>query len=90
MTPSGLIMKVTKSFNPQPGAGDITYVVVRRPFGHLFKEMERIFEKEQNVRVILDARNGDRRKQPKAVARDRRRKNRRAPREEMVEIIVSY
>ncbi len=89
-TPSGILLKVTKSFSPQEGTDGITYVVVKRPFAHLFREMERIFEKEQNVRVVLDGRNGDRRKRAGSAASERRRKNRRSKREAMVEIILSY
>ena len=88
-TPSKLLLKITKNFQPHEERDGITYVVVKRAYGHLLREMERVFEKEQNVRVILEGRNGDRRKSLAAIGEDRRHRDRRGRREEMIEIILS-
>jgi len=77
-----------KAYLPEEGAGIMT-IVVRQPYARLEKELCSAFKGQEDVRVILDRRCGERRKRPKAVAIECRKADRRRPKEELVEVAIS-
>lgn len=77
-----------KACLPEEGAGIMT-IVVQQTYAHLEKELRSAFKEQEDIRVILDRRHGERRKRPKAVAIDRRKADCRRPKEELVEVVIS-
>ncbi len=82
-----LTMKVVKKTHmSERELGNMT-VVIKRPYAHLEKELSRAFRGQEDVKVILDRRYGERRKRSLAVAKERRKAGRRRPNEEIVEVV---
>ena len=79
---------VKKAYMSEEGAGIMT-VVIMRPYAHLEKELHSAFKGQENVKVILDRRYGERRKERQAVATERRMAGRRRPKEELIEVVFS-
>jgi len=70
------------------GAGMMT-IVVMRPYTHIEKELRSVFKGQEDVKVISDKRYGERRKRLQDIAPERRKDDRRRPKEELVEIAIS-
>jgi len=88
-SPPKLTMRIAKIAQPfEEGAGIMT-IVVQRPYTHLEKELRDAFKGQEDVKVILDRRYGERRKRPEAVPLDRRKSDRRSPKKDMVEVVIS-
>jgi hypothetical protein len=64
-------------------------LILKRPFAGLERQLRLAFAHQANVRVIVDRRNGDRRRAAQAVAADRRRSGRRGLGAEMMEVVLS-
>ena len=64
-------------------------IIIRQPYTHLLKEMSRTFGGNEDVMVIVDRRYGQRRMERQAVKLERRRIDRRMPKEELVEVTLS-
>lgn len=77
---------VKKAYMSEGELGNMT-VVIRRPYTHLEKELNSAFKGQEDVKVILDRRYGERRKRSQAVAKERRKAGRRRPDEEIVEVV---
>jgi hypothetical protein len=65
-----------------------TCVVVRQPYMHLKKDLEKVFEGQTDVKVVVDMRTEDRRRGDTPVAQDRRLSDRRKEKPEMVQAVV--
>jgi len=88
-SPPKLTMRIAKIAQPlEEGAGIMT-IVVQRPYTHLEKELRDAFKGQDDVKVILDRRYRERRKRPEAVQLDRRKSDRRSPKKDMVEVVIS-
>jgi hypothetical protein len=88
-SPPEFTMRIARKTQPlEEGAGIMT-IVVQRPYAHLERELRNAFKGQEDVKVILDRRCGERRKRPKAVAVDRRKSDRRSPKKDMVEVVIS-
>ncbi len=82
-------MRIAKKDSlPEESAGMMT-IVVMRPYARLEKELRSSFKGEDDVKVILDKRYGERRKRLQAVTKDHRMADRRHPKEELVEVAIS-
>lgn len=64
-------------------------IVIQQPFAHLEKELRTVFKGQEDVNIIMDRRYGERRERPKAVKVDRRKSERRDPKEELAELVIS-
>ncbi|MBI4011604.1 MAG: hypothetical protein HY359_04790 [Candidatus Rokubacteria bacterium] len=64
------------------------YVVIRRPYAYLERELRRTFEGQEDVRVLVDRRSGERRTSPQPVALERRRAERRRSKAEVLEVVI--
>ena len=71
------------------GDGIKSIIVIRQPYAHLENELRNVFKGQDDVKVILDKRHGERRKESKAVAADRRKSDQRTPKEDLVEVVIS-
>jgi len=85
----GFLMKIAKATDPpQPGAGMMS-IIIRRPYAYLDKELYSTFEGQEDVKVLVDRRHGERRTRTQPVELERRRTDRRGPKEELVEVLLS-
>ena len=64
-------------------------IVIQQAYAHLEKELCAVFKGQEDVKVILDRRYGERRERRKAITVDRRKSERRDPKEELAELIIS-
>jgi hypothetical protein len=82
-------MRIAKKDSlPEESTGMMT-IVVMRPYARLEKELRSSFKGEDDVKVILDKRYGERRKRLQAVTKEHRKDDRRRPKEELVEVAIS-
>ncbi len=82
-------MRIAKKDSlPEESAGMMT-IVIQRPYARLEKELRSAFKGEDDVKIILDKRSGERRKRLQAISKDRRRADRRRPKEELIEVAIS-
>ncbi len=87
--PPKFTMRIAKKAHlSEEEAGTMT-IVVQQPYAHLERELRSAFKGQKDVKVILDRRQGERRKNTKAVGADRRKADRRHLKEEIVEVVVS-
>ena len=84
----GFLMKIAKATDPpEPGAGMMS-IIIRRPYAYLDKELYSTFEGQEDVKVLVDRRHGERRTRTQPVELERRRTDRRGPKEELVEVVL--
>lgn len=85
----GFLMRIAKATDPpEPGAGMMS-IIIRRPYAYLQKELCSTFEGQEDVKVIIDRRYGERRTRRQPCEFERRRADRRGPKEELVEVLFS-
>ena len=84
----GFLMKIAKATDPpEPGAGMMS-IIIRRPYAYLDKELYSTFEGQEDVKVLVDSRHGERRTRTQSVELERRQADRRGPKEELVEVLL--
>jgi hypothetical protein len=82
-------MRIAKKDSlPEETAGTMT-IVIHRNYARLEKELRSTFKGEDDVKIFVDRRSGERRKKQQAVGKERRMADRRYPKEELVEIAIS-
>lgn len=85
-----LQMRIAKQALPSKDKGGIkSIIVIQRPYAHLEKELRTAFEGQKDVKIIMERRHEERRKRVKAVELDRRKAERRNPKEDMVQVVIS-
>jgi len=72
---------------PEPGPGAMT-IIVQRPYAHLEKELRSTFAGREGVNVVVDRRYGERRLTKQPVAAERRRADRRTPKQELIRVLL--
>jgi hypothetical protein len=82
-------MRIAKKAQLSEEEAGIMTIVVHRAYAHLERELRSAFKGQEDVKVILDRRQGERRKNTKAVGKERRKADRRYLKEEIVEVVVS-
>jgi len=83
------LLRIAKGTNPPQGGPGMMSIIIHRPYAHLEEELNRAFKAQEDVKVTVDKRNGERRTTPQPVTADRRRADRRTPKEELVEVVLS-
>jgi hypothetical protein len=86
--PEFLLAIATRTSAPEKGAGAMT-IIVQRPYARLERELRSTFAGQKHVTVIVDRRLGERRVTGQPVAVERRRADRRMPKQEMVCVLLS-
>ena len=86
--PEFLLAIATRTSPPEKGAGAMT-IIVQRPYARLEKELRSTFAGQKGVTVIVDRRFGERRVAGQTVALERRRADRRTPKQELVRVLLS-
>ncbi len=83
------LLRILKGVSPsEEGTGNMS-IIIRQPYAHLEKELTKTFKGQGDVQVIVDKRNGERRKTQQDVERERRHADRRQPNEEIVDVVLS-
>ena len=77
----GLLLRIAKATNPPEQGAGMMSIIIRRPYAHLEEELCRAFEGQEDVKVIVDKRNGERRTSQHPVAMECRQADRRSPNE---------
>ncbi len=87
--PPKFTMRIAKKAHLSEEEAGIMTIVVQQPYAHLERELRRAFKGQEDVKVILDRRSGERRKMQQAVGGELRKSDRRYTKEEIVEVVVS-
>ena len=83
----GFVMRIVKANSPpELGAGIMS---IWRRYAYLEKELCSTFEEQENVKGIVDRRYAERRTGTQPIELERRRADRRRPKEELVEVVLS-
>lgn len=82
-------MRIAKKAHLSEEGPGVTSIIIRRPYARLEKELRSAFKEQEDVKVALDRRYGERRKRRQPVAIERRRADRRRPKDELVEVVIS-
>jgi len=82
------LLRIAKGTNPPQGGPGMMSIIIHRPYAHLEEELNRAFKAQEDVKVTVDKRNGERRTSRQPVELDRRRADRRTPKEELVEVVL--
>jgi len=85
----GFLLRIAKATSPPEHRAEVMTIVIRRPYAFLEKELRTTFEGQEDVEVIVDRRYRERRTRAHPVELERRRADRRRPREELVEVLLS-
>jgi hypothetical protein len=83
-----LAMKISKSVGSLKEAEGMV-IIIQRPYAHLEEEMRKTFSNGNKARVIIDRRMGERRGPAKEMSNERRRSDRRATKEQLLEVIIN-
>jgi hypothetical protein len=86
--PSGFLMKIISPASGIEQSPCTMSIIIRQPYTHLLKEMCRTFGGDEDVTVMIDRRCGQRRREKQPVELERRRIDRRRPKEELVEVTL--
>ena len=85
----GFFLRIAKTTTQPEKAAGMMFIIIRRPYAYLEKELRSTFGGQEAVKVIVDKRYGERRTSPQPVSLERRCADRRSPKEELVEVILS-
>jgi hypothetical protein len=64
-------------------------IIIQRPYAFLEQELKSAFKGQEDVKVIVNGRYGDRREKTQPTTKERRRIDRRRPQEELVQVLLS-
>ena len=87
--PVFLLRIFTGAFRREESSGrGLLYIIIRQPFAHLEERFRRVFEGQEDVKVIVDRRYRERRRGAHPVAPERRQADRRGAKDEVGEVVV--
>lgn len=64
-------------------------IAIQRPFEHLIDELNQAFASDGNIKVVLNRRQGERRKTDQSVEMDKRGADRRKLKKEILEVTIN-
>ena len=82
-------MTIIKATALPAQADGMMSIIIQRPYAFLEKELQSAFKGQKDVKVIVNGRYGERRGEIKPATTERRRTDRRRPKEELVEVLLS-
>jgi predicted GIY-YIG superfamily endonuclease len=88
-SPPNFQIRIAKKTRVPEEGGSVMSIIIGRLYPHLEKELNSAFKGQEDVKIILDRRYGERRKRSQAFAKERRKATRRRPKEELVEVVIS-
>ncbi len=83
------LLKIVKAVPTSGEGAGIMSIIIQRPYSHLEKELRTVFKGEKDINVIVERRYGERRTSWRAVEIERRCADRRHPKEQLVEVVIS-
>lgn len=83
------LLKITKTANSSEKGSKTMHIIAYQPYIHLEKELQRAFKGQEDVKVTVDRRYGERRTGQKKVELDRRKSDRRQSKEKLLEVVIS-
>ena len=83
------LLRIAKATSPPEQGAGVMSIIIRQPYAFLEKELRSAFKGQEDVKVIVDRRYGERRTRTQAVESERRGADRRRPKEELVEVLLS-
>ena len=83
------VLRILKGVSPSEEGTGIMSIIIRQPYAHLEKELTQTFKGQADVQVILDRRYSERRKTQQAVDVEQRHADRRQPKDEIVDVVLS-
>ncbi len=86
--PDFLLKILRESSRPEEGRGK-TLIIIQLPYAYLEAELRAVFEGQEDVQVIVDRNKRERRTMQQPVAVERRRADRRRPKEEILKVVIS-
>ncbi len=86
--PDFLLKILRESSRPEEGRGK-TLIIIQLPYAYLEAELRAVFEGQEDVQVIVDRHKRERRTMQQPVAVERRRADRRRPKEEILKVVIS-
>jgi hypothetical protein len=89
MMPPGFLMAFTTALPLAAEGGGVMSIIIRRPYAFLEKELCSVFKGQEDVKVIVDRRYAERRTKAQPVKLERRRADRRRPKQELLEVALS-
>jgi len=84
--PLGFLVRIPKAPIPARRGAEKMFMIMRRPYACLEKELKREFRGEEDVRVIADRRLGERRKSLQPSSSERGLADSRSPGEGLVDL----
>ena len=84
-----LVFRISKAAPALQEAPGMMYINIRRPYDHLEKELLSVFKEQNDIKVIVDRRYGERRKHKQPVEIEHRRADRRRPKVELIEVLIT-
>jgi hypothetical protein len=87
-TPSFILSIARPPDQDVPERPESMLIVVRRRYDNLLRELNEVFSGQQGVRILVDRRQGQRRRVEHPVSLDRRKADRRKHQEELLKVIL--
>ena len=85
----GFLLKILKSAPISKEEAGQMNIIVRRPYDYLATDLLRVFNGQEDVKVKVDSRYGQRRTKKEPFSDERRRDDRRRKKETLVEVVIS-
>jgi hypothetical protein len=82
------LLSIAKAAVPPKKDPGSMCIIIKRPYTHLEDELRRTFEGQEDVKIVVDRRSGERRVSQQPVSEDRRRADRRKKKEPLVEAVI--
>ncbi len=79
------ILRETPELGGGPGK---IHIVIRQPYAYLEEPLRRAFEGQGDVEILVDRRRGEPRRRAGPIAVERRRADRRRPKEELLDVVI--
>ena len=83
------LLRILKGVSPSEEGTGIMSIVIRQPYAHLEKELTKTFERQEDVKVIVDRRYSEQRTSQQPVEVEQRHADRRQPKHEIVDVVLS-
>lgn len=87
--PPEFLLGISKAANSPRKEHMSMSIIIQKPYIHLEKELRRAFEGEEDVKIIVDRRQGERRQNQQAIESERRQAGRRLSKEKLIEVLIS-
>jgi len=85
----GFVLNILKSISFSKEEAGHMNIIVRRPYDYLVRDLQKVFKNQEDVKVKVDSRHGQRRTKKEPVSYEHRQAERRRKKETLVEVVIS-